>query len=185
MLCCGTFIHSNDLAQGHGRVEIPDASGASYPAAERERMWQYVFPGAIWADGYRKHIHQSCLQKAIKYAAHMARIPKRVTCHTLRHSFTTHLLENGYNIRIIQELLGHKDVSTMMLYMHVVEHRPLTVRSPLDDMMPSSAGAGICREARVEPYGGTMRNVFPLPLRPVPCSDAPQSLDGAGEQRAA
>ena len=81
-------VHDNDLAQGYGRVEIPDALGVSYPAAEREWIWQYVFPGASRADGCRRHIHQSCLRKAIKHAVRMARISKRVTCHTLRRPFS-------------------------------------------------------------------------------------------------
>ena len=132
-------IHDDDLAKGYGSVYLPFALERKYPNANREWIWQYVFPaykrstdprsGAI----RRHHIHESGLQKAVKRAAKLAGINKRVTCHTFRHSFATHLLENGYDIRTVQELLGHKDVRTTMIYTHVLKRGGLAVRSPLDE----------------------------------------------------
>jgi len=134
-------IHDDDLARGYGSVYLPLALERKYPNASREWIWQYVFPatklskdprsGAIG----RHHMHESSLQKAVKRAAHRAGINKRVTCHTFRHSFATHLLENGYDIRTVQELLGHKDVRTTMVYTHVLNRGRLAVRSPLDGMV--------------------------------------------------
>jgi integron integrase len=131
-------IHDDDLAQGYGSVYLPFALERKYPNANREWIWQYVFPatklskdprsGAI----RRHHIHESSLQKAVKRAARQAGINKRVTCHTFRHSFATHLLEDGYDIRTVQELLGHKDVKTTMIYTHVLNRGAMAVRSPLD-----------------------------------------------------
>jgi integron integrase len=132
-------LHKKDLFDGYGMVYLPDALDKKYPHANREWLWQYVFPAAgLSADPVthvkrRHHIHETSLQKAVKRAAQLAGIDKRVTPHTFRHSFATHLLENGYDIRTVQELLGHKDVKTTMIYTHVLQRVANAVRSPLDE----------------------------------------------------
>ncbi len=131
-------LHQADLAQGFGSVYLPFALERKFPNANREWLWQYVFPATKRAPDprtgaiHRHHIHASSLQKAVRKAAQQTGIAKRITCHTFRHSFATHLLENGYDIRTIQELLGHKDVKTTMIYTHVLNKGGLAVRSPLD-----------------------------------------------------
>jgi len=130
--------HQDDLAQGYGAVYLPHALARKYPNAEREWIWQYVFPakkrGIDPRSGEvrRHHLDDGFLQRALKRAAEQAEIPKKVSCHTLRHSFATHLLEKGYDIRTVQELLGHKDVKTTMIYTHVLNRGGLGVISPLD-----------------------------------------------------
>ena len=130
--------HTEDLANGRGEVELPFALDRKYPNAPFEWSWQYVFPaGGFSADprsGHirRHHVYESSVQKAVKRAAKEAGIHKQVGPHTLRHSFATRLLELGYDIRTIQELLGHKDVRTTMIYTHIVDRGPLGVVSPLD-----------------------------------------------------
>ena len=131
-------LHDEDIAEGFGSVYIPDALLRKYPNAENELRWQYVFPSTkISTDPRsgkvrRHHIHENGLQKYIKKAAEDTGITKKVNCHALRHSFATHLLENGYDIRTVQELLGHADVSTTMIYTHVLNKPGVTVTSPLD-----------------------------------------------------
>ena len=131
-------IHRADLRQGLGAVHLPYALAHKYPNAEREWVWQYVFPSPHLsldprqAVTRRHHLSASAVQKAVRKAARLARLEKRVTCHTLRHSFATHLLEAGYDIRTVQDLLGHKDVKTTMIYTHVLKKGPMAVRSPLD-----------------------------------------------------
>jgi integrase len=131
-------LHEQDLAQGYGAVYLPDALARKYPNADREWGWQYVFPASSLSQDPRSgvtrrhHLHESSLQKAIKEAARLAGIIKPVGPHTLRHCFATHLLEGGYDIRTVQELLGHKDVKTTMIYTHVLQRGGLAVRSPLD-----------------------------------------------------
>jgi integron integrase len=131
-------LHEHDLTLGWGTVYLPYALDRKYPNAGREFAWQYVFPAPeVSTDPIsgvirRHHLNESGLQKAVKAAARQARIDKPVTPHTFRHSFATHLLENGYDIRTVQELLGHKDVKTTMIYTHVLNRGGLAVKSPLD-----------------------------------------------------
>jgi integron integrase len=131
-------MHHQDLAQGYGSVYLPYALERKYPNAERQWAWQYVFPsGRISKDPRsgivrRHHLDESGLQKAVKQASFLAQINKRVGCHTFRHSFATHLLQNHYDIRTVQELLGHKDVKTTMIYTHVLNKGGRGVLSPLD-----------------------------------------------------
>ena len=132
------LIHEQDLAKGYGSVYLPYALERKYPNANREWIWQYVFPARKLSKDPRSrairrhHTAESSLQKAVRKAARSAGINKRVSCHTFRHSFATHLLENSYDIRTVQELLGHKDVRTTMVYTHVLNRGGLAVRSPLD-----------------------------------------------------
>jgi len=131
-------LHGGDLAQGHGAVYLPGGLERKYPSASREWAWQYVFPAdRLSADPRsgtvrRHHVNEGSLQLAVKAALHTAGIHKPASCHSLRHSFATALLENGYDIRTVQELLGHKSVETTQIYTHVMQRPGIGVRSPLD-----------------------------------------------------
>ena len=137
-------IHKEDLENGFGEVYLPYALERKYPNAAKEFGWQYLFPATkVSVDPRsqkvrRHHIYETSLQKQIKLAAKRAGIYKRVTSHTFRHSFATHLLENGSDIRTVQELLGHADVSTTMIYTHVLNKPGVSVVSPLDQMYPAN-----------------------------------------------
>lgn len=132
-------IHRQDLEKGYGSVYLPFALERKYPNANRTWPWQYVFPSDRLSSDprskviQRHHLHESGLKKALKQAVRNTNIQKRVSCHTFRHSFATHLLQNGYDIRTVQELLGHKDVKITMIYAHVLNRGGHGVRSPLND----------------------------------------------------
>ncbi len=148
--------HETDLKSGLGQAPLPDALARKYPNANREWGWQWVFPASShYLDRrtgirHRHHLHESVIQKAVHQAAHQAGLAKRVTTHAFRHSFATHLLEDGYDIRTVQELLGHKDVRTTMVYTHVLNRGGRGVHSPLDRLgkAPSAEVDGIIRTYR-------------------------------------
>jgi integron integrase len=130
--------HDADLRMGEGRVVLPEALDREYPGASKEWAWQFVFPATricrdpAYGPPSRFHLHESVVQRELTTAVRAAGLTKRVGCHTFRHSFATHLLEDGYDIRTLQELLGHADVSTTMVYTHALNRHALGVRSPVD-----------------------------------------------------
>ncbi|MGK5095319.1 integron integrase [Deltaproteobacteria bacterium TL4] len=135
-------LHHKDLEEGFGEVYLPYALERKYPNASKESIWQYVFPAKNRSIDprsgreMRQHVLESGLQKAVTRASGQSGIPKRIGCHTLRHSFATHMLENGVNIRVLQNLLGHADVKTTEIYTHVMKHHIDGLKSPLDQLGP-------------------------------------------------
>lgn len=136
-------LHHQDLSQGNGAVSLPTALAKKYPNANREWVWQFIFPSKTLSKNpqsesnqlYRHHLHDSTIQRAVSAARKKADLTKRASPHTLRHSFATHLLERGVDIRTIQQLLGHKDLKSTMIYTHVANLDVMRIQSPLDDMV--------------------------------------------------
>lgn len=162
-------VHEADVARGAGRVALPEALARKYPNAALEWGWQWVFPAAKLSidprSGVRRrhHVHESVLQKAVHAAARVAGIHKAVGPHTLRHSFATHLLESGYDIRTVEELLGHRDVATTMIYTDVLNQGGRAVESPADRLLAVTGSGAI-----PPPYAAYHRpDTPPLPPKAV------------------
>ena len=150
-------MHDHDLRRGLGRAPMPDALERKYPSAARQWGWQFVFPASShYTDSrngirYRHHLHETVPQKQMAQAVRLAGLAKQATPHTLRHSFATELIRDGYDIRTVQELLGHSDLSTTMIYIHALNHGARAVRSPADRLaMQNSPSPGEPSRAPVQ-----------------------------------
>lgn len=163
-------LHLRDLARGGAGVALPHALGRKLPGATRDWRWTWVFPAARQyrerGTGriMRHHLHDTTVQRAIAAGARESGVTKRVSAHTFRHSFATHLLRSGYDIRTVQELLGHRDVSTTMIYLHILDRGP-GVRSPLDSLSLDPRGSGPTDASSVTTIADPRDHVPPAPLR--------------------
>ena len=167
--------HARDLASGAGWIALPHALSRKYPNAGREWPWQWVFPATrtyvepVTRQRRRHHLHETVVQRAVYRAVREAGLAKRASCHTFRHSFATHLLEDGYDMRTVQELLGHRDVRTTMIYTHVVNRGPGAVRSPIDGLGASGAERGVLPLPAAARYTAAPRSItragIPWPTR--------------------
>ena len=172
--------HRGDLEAGTGWVAVPDALARKYPNAGRELGWQWMFPATrhyvehLTGQQRRHHLHESVVQRAVKRALGQAGGFKHASCHTFRHSFATHLLEDRHDIRTVQELLGHRDVSTTMVYTHVLNRGGRGVRSPADRLVESGLGQGVALVAR---------RFGQLLLPPISPGQAPEAEIGSGRCR--
>jgi integron integrase len=164
-------LHERDLRAGAGWVELPHALGRKYPNAGRELPWQWAFPATRTyreretGQRRRHHLHETVVQRAVYRAVREAGLTKRASCHTFRHSFATHLLEDGYDIRTVQELLGHRDVRTTMIYTHVLNRGPAAVRSLLEGLVDlDRAGRGATVPARYTVEARSVTRWVPAPF---------------------
>ncbi len=172
-------LHQRDLDRGAGSVELPDGLAAKYPNAPREWAWQWVFPATRHhvaretGELRRHHLDETVLQRTVHLAVVRAGLTKRASCHSFRHSFATHLLEDGYDIRTVQTLLGHSDVSTTMIYTHVLNQGPAAVRSPIDRLYAPAP------MAQSQPFARPVSFSMPSPNRPFSLGAATAACDPA------